>query len=392
MSATPIATNRRKRGVSRASIMKLHARLGELEGSASLPDTIGLAKTYHYAVVELLDMEDDLQREQDIFDEHDEEVTQLDMQVDKLISSGTSSEREQVTVVEKSLKHLEKSLSILFGKVSAFSSDGDICLLQQYEAQLAELKNKLSDARRGLLSLRTDIVDLNGLLSRVEEALFDCLLKVCKLLHSQLPSSPSSHSDVKGVKLPKLDVPTFDGNILEWTTFWEQFKILVHYRVNLTDSGKLTYLRHALKGGTAKSVIEGLSRSGEHFTEAITCLKSRYNKPHLIHQAHVSKIVETPNLKDGSGKELRRLQNAAQQHLRALKAMGYESSGSFVTSMLELKLDVDTMFEWQRQSQDRTDVPHYQELLNFLDLRAQALEAAVTDSTRRSIKNRTFLK
>ncbi len=98
------------------------------------------------------------------------------------------------------------------------------------------------------------------------------------------------------------------------------------------------------------------------------------------------KIVETPNLKDGSGKELQRLHNAAQQHLRALKAMGYEPSGSFVTSMLELVLDVDTMFEWQRQSQDKTDIPHYQDLTNFLDLRAQSSEAVVTDSTRRSIK------
>ena len=88
MSATPIATNRRKRGVSRASITKLRARLGELEGFASLPDTIGLAKrlstrlqvltadfkTCHYMVVELLDTEDDLQRKQDILDKHDEEV------------------------------------------------------------------------------------------------------------------------------------------------------------------------------------------------------------------------------------------------------------------------------------------------------------------------------
>ena len=43
----------------------------------------------------------------------------------------------------------------------------------------------------------------------------------------------------------------------------------------------------------------------------------------------------------------------AQQHLRALKGMGHEPSESFITSMLELKLDVDTMFEWQRHSQER---------------------------------------
>lgn len=34
------------------------------------------------------------------------------------------------------------------------------------------------------------------------------------------------------------------------------------------------------------------------------------------------------------------------------------------------------MFEWQCHSQDHTDVPDYHELLDFLNLRAQASEAS----------------
>ncbi len=44
--------------------------------------------------------------------------------------------------------------------------------------------------------------------------------------------------------------------------------------------------------------------------------------------------------------------------------------------MIELKLDVDTLFEWQKHSQTATNVPHYQELLDFIDMRAQALEVS----------------
>ena len=61
--------------------------------------------------------------------------------------------------------------------------------------------------------------------------------------------------------------------------------------------------------------------------------------PKLIHQAHVKKIADTPSLKDGSGKELRRLHNTAQQHIRALKALGEEPDGPLITSFLQLKLD-----------------------------------------------------
>lgn len=143
----------------------------------------------------------------------------------------------------------------------------------------------------------------------------------------------------------EIDVPTFSGNILGWKTFWDQFRISVHDRKNLSDSEKLVYLQHALKDGSAKQIIEGLSRSGEHYTEAIECLQSRYDRPRLIHQTHVRMIIEASGLKDGNGKEIRRLHDTVQQHLRALKAMGHDPPGSFITSVLELKLDTDTMFE-----------------------------------------------
>ena len=99
------------------------------------------------------------------------------------------------------------------------------------------------------------------------------------------------------------------------------------------------------------------------------------------------KILEISNLKEGTGKELRHLHDVAQQRLRALKGLGHEPDGSFITSMLELKLDERTMFEWQRHSQESTDVPHYQQLLNFIDLRAQASESTISDTSKRARKN-----
>ena len=43
-----------------------------------------------------------------------------------------------------------------------------------------------------------------------------------------------------------------------------------------------------------------------------------------------------------------------QQHVRALKTLGCELPSKFITSMIVLKLDVDTLFEWQKHSQTRT--------------------------------------
>ena len=65
-----------------------------------------------------------------------------------------------------------------------------------------------------------------------------------------------------------------------------------------------------------------------------------------------------------------------QQHVHALKTLGCDLPGKFLTSMIELKLDVNTLFEWQKHSQTEPDVSHYQDRLDFIDLRAQTSEAS----------------
>ena len=113
--------------------------------------------------------------------------------------------------------------------------------------------------------------------SKLKKLLFDCSYKIKKLLGSLPTVTPVV--DSKGVRLPKLDVPTFDGNILNWTQFWEQFSVSVHDRPVLSDSEKLVYLQHALKDGSAKKAIEGLSHSGDNYREVVESLKSRYDRP-----------------------------------------------------------------------------------------------------------------
>ena len=178
-------------------------------------------------------------------------------------------------------------------------------------------------------------------------------------------SASASAPDGTGVRLPKLNVPTFDGNLIHWKQFWDQFNVVVHNKTSLSDAEKTVYLQNAIKDGAARNAIEGLSHSGDNYEEAVKCLKSRYDRPRLIQRTHVQLIVDAPSMKEGSGKELRALHDTVQQHVRALKTLGCDLPGKFITSMIELKLDVDTLFEWQKHSQSSAGVPHYEDLLSF---------------------------
>ena len=219
------------------------------------------------------------------------------------------------------LDHLHKSFEIVTEAVSKLSEADDICLIRLYDEQLVNFKHELDDIMLSVDEVEDD--ELSRKQAEIDKELFECSLTVKRLLewhvHSTVPSTSSSR---EGVKLPKLDVPSFDGNILNWKSFWDQFCISVHDRTNLSDAGKLVYLQQSLRDGPAKRSIEGLSRSGECYPEAIECLKSRYDRPRLIHQTHVRMILEAPPLKSGDGRELRRLHDTVQQHIRALKAYG----------------------------------------------------------------------
>ena len=382
-----VAIIKKQRGVVRASITHLATKLRDITDQPTTSDLVQSMtqkvntldiefQKYHFELIDVINDEATLSSEQETLDNHDDNVAALSTQMKHVMIACSSTDSNRRKINSKGLSRLESNISLICDAVNSLTEPLDVCLLQQYEEQLRDLKAELGKISSDLLAMDLDKSDeLCQAQSRLENNIFSCGLNIKKLLASvpttTTASAPTS-VESSGVKLPRIDVPTFDGQVINWNSFWEQFNISIHSRTKLSNTEKLVYLKQSLKDGTAKGVIEGLSKSGEHYEEAIKSLKARYYRPRLIHQTHIRMILEAASLKEGTGKELRRLHDTVQQHLRALKAMDYEPSSPFITSILELKLDTTTMFEWQKFSQESPKVPHYQDLLEFLNLRAQA--------------------
>ena len=82
----------------------------------------------------------------------------------------------------------------------------------------------------------------------------------------QLDQASSMNStSVSGVKLPKLKVPTFDGNIMNWAALRKRFSALIHSRKGVDDAEKLTYLSEVLTDSPARHVIGGLSQTAKNY-------------------------------------------------------------------------------------------------------------------------------
>ena len=91
----------------------------------------------------------------------------------------------------------------------------------------------------------------------------------------------SSQSDVP-VNLPKLNIKKFNGDIINWQGFWDQFDSAINQKENISVIDKFNYLTSYLCD-SAHSVISGLNLTAENYKEALELLHQRYgNQGHGV--------------------------------------------------------------------------------------------------------------
>ena len=72
--------------------------------------------------------------------------------------------------------------------------------------------------------------------------------------------------------LPKLSIPLFSDDILEWQSFWDCFETAVHNNPALSGVQKLNYLLAQLQG-SALHVITGLLLTNTSYGHSVTLLQ-----------------------------------------------------------------------------------------------------------------------
>ena len=72
--------------------------------------------------------------------------------------------------------------------------------------------------------------------------------------NSTAAQAPLSLCPKVQVKLPKIDLPTFDGDVLCWQSYYQSIKVSVVDDPSLADVQKLEYLMRSLKGSAVQAV------------------------------------------------------------------------------------------------------------------------------------------
>ena len=91
-------------------------------------------------------------------------------------------------------------------------------------------------------------------------------------------SSVSPHSHVVSptrVKLPKLTLKKFNGDLTKWTPFWDSFESSIDHNPDLSEVDKFNYLNSLLEG-PASEAVSGLKLTAANYLEAIAILRRRF--------------------------------------------------------------------------------------------------------------------
>ena len=154
------------------------------------------------------------------------------------------------------------------------------------------------------------------------------------------PPSPTLPTATTRVKLPKLSLKRFNGDLTKWSTFWDSFESSIHQNSDLSSIDKFAYLTSLVEGSAAEA-ISGLRITATNYDGAIAILQKRFGDKKQIIAKHMDTLINLDAVASQNNiKALRQLYDSIEAQVRGLKALGIESDsyGSLLSSVLMNKL------------------------------------------------------
>ncbi|XP_073949686.1 uncharacterized protein [Choristoneura fumiferana] len=200
------------------------------------------------------------------------------------------------------------------------------------------------------------------------------------------------------VRLPKINLPHFNGDYQNFLEFRDTFKSLIHNNDSIDNINKFHYLRASLQGSAAL-VIKSLDFKGDNYKTAWELLMSRYNNERLLVNNHVKALFSVDQIQRESHKALRHMLDVTNKNLRGLTTLGQPTDhwDTLIIYMMSTKLDSVTSREWEEHRNSLKETPTLENFTTFICNRADLLEtleegkSSQTKPMHQSFKQKNFL-
>lgn len=327
---------------------------------------------------------------------------------DHLETSGKSRDKSPYRPSDDvKVRDLIKKRGIIKGRFTKFSNYLKllICEADLNNQQIVDLKLRM----KGITNLFTEF---NNIQTQIEECVPDTgldeqltqrelfednyytVLAQAECVCSKFTVNHEGNSTkLSSVKLPTINMPTFDGSYEHWLEFRDTFLSLIHNSNEISNIQKFHYLKSSIKG-SAELVIDSLEFSSNNYEVAWDLLLNRYNNSRLLVHNHVKSLFNLPTITKESPHLLRKLIDTVLKKLRALKILGEptDSWDTLIIYIIVSKLDQTTEREWEQHkstlfsSINNSTYPlKIDDLFKFLTGRADMLETLLVSHNKQHV-------
>eukprot|EP00112_Aurelia_sp_Birch-Aquarium-sp1_P013483 Seg2864.5 transcript_id=Seg2864.5/GoldUCD/mRNA.D3Y31 product="hypothetical protein" protein_id=Seg2864.5/GoldUCD/D3Y31 len=150
------------------------------------------------------------------------------------------------------------------------------------------------------------------------------------------------------LKLPKFTLQEFHGNMIEWVSWWDQFKSCIHENNALSERENFNYLRVYVKG-SARRAIEYIEVPSSNYLKAIDALKKRYSRQRLVVEHLVESILNTEKREMVTAQSLRYLYDTLVNRYHTLEQYepNLEVCHRILVPIFQNKLPNDIRRKWE---------------------------------------------
>ncbi|XP_055589848.1 uncharacterized protein LOC129742029 [Uranotaenia lowii] len=184
------------------------------------------------------------------------------------------------------------------------------------------------------------------------------------------------------VRLPKLDLSTFDGDVENWIPFRDSYKNLIHDKKNLASVDEFHYLLAALKE-PVKKLLYTISVTEKNYDIAWNLLVSRFDNKRLLIKNHIAALFSMESVKRESSSAILSIVDHFERHVKILNTLGEntEEWSSLLVHLVCSRSDSYTLREWECKTAGEVESPSYVDLVEFLQEQARMLLSLKGGST-----------
>jgi len=193
---------------------------------------------------------------------------------------------------------------------------------------------------------------------------------------SEIKSSSSSSiasAPQQFVPLPKIQLPSFNGSLLEWRSFRDIYVSLVHDNTGIGDAERFHYLLSCLSGD-ALAVVKAIPLSANNYALAWEALSVRFDNKRLLASAHLDKLFAFKPITHQSLPALTSFINTFKENVVIIKALGVNDLSSFLLFHMGSRVLDPTTIQLFESNASNSTIPTFDELLNFVQQRCRILE------------------